>query len=97
MLASHERSRRAARGHREPAGQIAAREMDLVRLKGALQRAEELSDGVAAAIQTGSLESDNCRLSASEDQHGGRTWRWFVQKLQSTPATRSISAKAILQ
>ena len=50
MLASHERSLVAARGHSEPAGQIAAREMEIVRIKGALQRAEELSDDVGAAI-----------------------------------------------
>jgi hypothetical protein len=30
--------------------QIAARELELVRIKGALQRAEELNDDVAAAI-----------------------------------------------
>jgi len=51
MLASHERSLVAARGHSEPAGQIAAREIEIVRIKGALQRAEELSDDVAAAIE----------------------------------------------
>jgi integrase len=51
MLASHGRSLAAARGHSEPAGQIAAREMEIVRIKGALQRAEELSDDVAAAIE----------------------------------------------
>ena len=51
MLASHERSLVAARGHSEPAGQIAAREMEVVRIKGASQRAEELSDDVAAAIE----------------------------------------------
>jgi hypothetical protein len=50
-LASHERSLAAARGHSEPAGQIAAREMEVVRIRGALQRAEELSDDVAAAIE----------------------------------------------
>jgi len=50
MLSSHERSLVAARGYSEPAGQIAAREMEIVRIKGALQRAEELSDDVAAAI-----------------------------------------------
>ena len=50
MLASHERSLVAALGHSEPAGQIAAREMEIVRIKGALHRAEELSDDVAAAI-----------------------------------------------
>ncbi len=51
MLVSHQRSLDAARGHSEPAGQIAARELELVRIKGALQRAEELSDDVAAAIE----------------------------------------------
>jgi uncharacterized membrane protein len=54
MLASHERSLLAARGHSEPAGQIAAREIEIVRIKGALQRAEELSDDVAAAIERAS-------------------------------------------
>ncbi len=51
MLASHERSLVAARGHSEPAGQIASREMEIVRIKVALQRVEELSDDVAAAIE----------------------------------------------
>jgi site-specific recombinase XerD len=51
MLASHERSLVAASGHHEPAGQIAAREIEIVRIKGALQRAEELSDDVDAAIE----------------------------------------------
>jgi hypothetical protein len=46
MLASHERSLTAARAHNEPAGQIAAREMEIIRIKGALQRADELSDDV---------------------------------------------------
>jgi hypothetical protein len=48
---SHEHSLVAARGYREPAGQIASREMEIVRIKGALQRAEELSDDVAAAVE----------------------------------------------
>jgi len=51
MLAGHERSLAAARCHSEPAGQIAAREMEIVRIKGALTRAEELSDDVAATIE----------------------------------------------
>lgn len=51
MLASHERSLMAARGHSEPAAQIAAREMEIIRIKGALQRAEELSDDVSAVIE----------------------------------------------
>jgi integrase len=51
MLASHQRSLTAARSHNEPAGQIAAREMELVRIKDALQRSEELSEDVASAIE----------------------------------------------
>ena len=39
LLARHQRSLDAARGHQEPAGQIAARELELVRIKGALQSA----------------------------------------------------------
>jgi hypothetical protein len=45
------RSLSAARDHNEPAGQIASRELEIVTIKGALQRAEELSDDVAAAIE----------------------------------------------
>jgi len=41
------RSLLAARGRSEPAGQIAAREIEIVRIKGALQIAEELGDDVA--------------------------------------------------
>ena len=62
MLASHERSLVAARSLSEPAGQIAAREMEIVRIQGALQRAEDLSDDVAAAIERATLKSDNCPL-----------------------------------
>lgn len=51
MLASHQRSLSAAHEHNEPAGQIASRELEIIRIKGALQRAEELSDDVAAAIE----------------------------------------------
>jgi hypothetical protein len=54
MLTSHVRSLVAARGYSEPAGQIAAREMEIVTIRGALQRAEELSDDVAAAIERAS-------------------------------------------
>jgi hypothetical protein len=55
MLASHERSLLTARDHSEPAGQIAAREMEIVRIKGALQRVEELGDDVATGIERVSL------------------------------------------
>jgi hypothetical protein len=40
-----------ARDHNEPAGQIAVRELELVRIRGALQKAEKLNDDVAAAIE----------------------------------------------
>jgi site-specific recombinase XerD len=51
MLASHERALAAARTRGEPAGQIAAREMEVARLRQALRRAEELTMDVAAAIE----------------------------------------------
>jgi integrase len=51
MLASHERELAAARGRKEPAGQIAARELEVARIRGALLRAEELAGDVAAAIE----------------------------------------------
>src|SRR5258708_2659269 len=51
MLASHERSLVSARGYNEPAGQ--SRELEIVRIRGALQRAEELRGDVAAAIEGG--------------------------------------------
>jgi integrase len=51
MLLSHERERNAARKRGEPAGQIAAREMEVARLRQALRRAEELTMDVAAAIE----------------------------------------------
>ena len=52
MLASHERQLDAARGRREPAGQIASRELEVGRIQSALRRAEELGDDVAAAIES---------------------------------------------
>jgi len=51
MLASHERQLIAARDRGELAGQIASRELDVTCIRGALRRAEELSDDVAAAIE----------------------------------------------
>jgi hypothetical protein len=51
MLASHERELAAARGRVEPAGQIAARELEVARIRSALMRAEELAGDVAAAIE----------------------------------------------
>ena len=51
MLASHERELNAAKKRGEPAGQIAAREMEVARIRQALRRAEELTMDVAAAIE----------------------------------------------
>ena len=51
MLASHERELQAARKRGEPAGQLAAREMEVGRIRQALRRAEELTHDVAAAIE----------------------------------------------
>ncbi|ARG91872.1 hypothetical protein PJK45_24520 [Mycobacterium kansasii] len=42
MIASHTRALAKARNHGEPAGQLAARELELDRLRSALRRAEEL-------------------------------------------------------
>ena len=51
MLASHQRALERARDAGEPAGQIAARELEVQRISGALRRADELDDDVAAAIE----------------------------------------------
>jgi hypothetical protein len=52
MLASHTRALTRAREVGEPAGQIAARQLEIDRIRSALQRAEELSTDVAAAIES---------------------------------------------
>jgi hypothetical protein len=52
MLASHERALAVAKLSGEPAGQLASRELEVARIRGALQRAEELPAGVAAAIES---------------------------------------------
>jgi hypothetical protein len=51
MLASHLRVLNQGRERGEPAGQIAARELEVERIRTALRRADELSDDVAAAIE----------------------------------------------
>jgi hypothetical protein len=51
MLTSHQRAAARAREHGEPAGQIAARELEIQRIQGALRRADELTDDVAAALE----------------------------------------------
>jgi len=59
MLASHQRELAAAKVRGEPAGQVAARELEVVRIKSALQRAEELTDDVAAAIEAAAGNTDD--------------------------------------
>jgi hypothetical protein len=51
MLASHERELTSAKNRNEPAGQIAAREIEIVRIGTALRRADELDGDVADAIE----------------------------------------------
>jgi hypothetical protein len=51
MLTSHERALGTARKRGEPAGQIAARQLEVSRISHALRRAEELPSDVAAAIE----------------------------------------------
>lgn len=51
MLSSHERALQLGREHGEPAGQLAAREMEIARISGALRRIDALSDEVATAME----------------------------------------------
>jgi hypothetical protein len=51
MLSSHLRVLNRGREIGEPPGQLAAREMEVDRIRNALNRAEELSDEVADAIE----------------------------------------------
>ena len=51
MLTSHTLSLERARGNSEPAGQLAARELEVQRINDALRRADALDDDVAAAIE----------------------------------------------
>ena len=51
MLVSHERALGTAQQRGEPAGQIAARQLEVSRISHALRRAEDLPSDVAAAIE----------------------------------------------
>ena len=51
MIASHTRALDKAKDYGEPAGQLAARELELDRLKSALQRAKELDNDAAYALE----------------------------------------------
>jgi hypothetical protein len=51
MLQSHTRALDKAREHGEPAGQIAARELEVERIRSAMQRAQELTDDAGQALE----------------------------------------------
>jgi hypothetical protein len=51
MLTSHQRALGRARECGEPAGQLAARELEIQRIDSALRRAEELTADAAAALE----------------------------------------------
>ena len=51
ILASHGRELVAARRRSKPAGQIAAQELEVIRIGAAVRRADELDSEVAAAIE----------------------------------------------
>jgi hypothetical protein len=51
MLVSHRQALKRAHDSDEPAGQIAARELEIQRIDSALRRAEELSADAAAALE----------------------------------------------
>lgn len=51
MLASHSLALERAREHGEPAGQIAARELEIERIRSAMQRAQELTGDAAEALE----------------------------------------------
>lgn len=58
MMNSHAAALKRARDVREPAGQIAARELELERIRNALYRAQDLTVDVAAAIENAALAPD---------------------------------------
>jgi uncharacterized membrane protein len=64
MLASHERELTAAWLRNEPAAQIAARELETVRISTALRRADELDNDVAAAIEI-ATQANSCICASS--------------------------------
>jgi integrase len=55
MLTSHTRALERARTAGEPAGQLAARELEVERIRNALHRAEELSTDAAAALEAAAV------------------------------------------
>jgi hypothetical protein len=73
MLHSHRRALATARNDNEPAGQIAARELDIVRIQGALRRAEDLTEDVAAAIEASAQAETPPASPASTPSAGQRS------------------------
>jgi hypothetical protein len=66
MLASHQASLTRARAVPEPAGQIAARELEIDRIRSATQRARDLHSDVAAALEAGRLIEYRGRLKVHQ-------------------------------
>lgn len=56
MLTSHTRALEHAHEQGEPAGQIAARELEVERIRSAMQRAQELNDDAADALEAAALQ-----------------------------------------
>jgi site-specific recombinase XerD len=65
MLASHNRALEQGRKHGEPAGQLAARELEVARIQSALRRADELTGDVAIAIEASAATEHSASDSAS--------------------------------
>ncbi len=63
MLVSHRRTLTKAREQQEPAGQLAARELEIVRIEGALRRAEETTTTSRPQSRTQQPESNALRAA----------------------------------
>ena len=76
MAASHRRALAKAREVGEPAGQIAARQLEVERIEHALRRAEELEHDVAEAIEARRFNcSTFCRCRRRECPSGSDSGR----------------------
>ena len=86
-----------AREDGEPAGQIAARELEIDRIRAALRRAEELTDDVAAAIEaaadgsTGEMQRTAQERTQAARRNSGRSsgWSWPLPPTPMPPSRQS--------
>lgn len=103
MLSSHEAALERARVAREPAGQLAARELEVQRISSALRRAGDLDDDIAAAIETARLATPPARSYGLPSQMGfvnatmPPSARRTSARTQQACATRVESARATTQ